>query len=112
MNNLTIILLLAIGCFVVGALFLFVNAVINPDWLDWAHFAGFSMLWPLSLHCSIAIPALVLTILAIVADIVSYQRAKRSGGKKLKQLLRLWLTPLVALAGFAIGALGGIIASM
>ena len=112
MNNLTIILLLAIGCFVVGALILFVNAVINPDWLDWAHFAGFSMLWPLSLHCSIAIPALVLTILAIVADAVSYRRAKRSGEKARKQLLRLWLTPLVTLAGFAFGAVADFIAHM
>ena len=112
MNNLTIILLLAIGCFVVGALILFVNAVINPDWLDWAHFAGFSMLWPLSLHCSIAIPALVFTLLAIVADVVLYRQAKRSGGKTRKQLLRLWLTPLIVLAGFDLGVLAEIIFRM
>ena len=110
--EIVIFMLPAIACFAVGSLIWFVAAVIDPDWLDWAHFAGFSMLWPLSLHCSIAIPALLLLILAVIADAVSYRRAKRSGGKCRKELLRLWLTPLVALAGFAVGALCRLIAAM
>ena len=105
-------MLTAIACFSIGALTWFVAAVIDPDWLDWAHFAGFTMLWPLSLHCSIAIPALIMLTLAVAADAVAFRRAKRSGGKTWKQLLRLWLTPLVALAGFTVGALGAVIASM
>lgn len=110
--ELVIFMLLAIACFAVGALIWFVAAVIDPDWLDWAHFAGFSMLWPLSLHCSIAIIALVLLILAVVADAVAYRRAKQSGGKYRKQLLRLWLTPLIGFAGFAVGAICALIAAM
>ena len=105
-------MLTAIVCFAVGSLIWFVAAVIAPDWLDWAHFAGFSMLWPLSLHCSIAIPALVLAVLALAADAIAFWRAKKSGGKTGKPLLRLWLTLLVALAGFAVGAIGEIIAGI
>ena len=110
--EIVIFMLLAIACFSIGALTWFVAALIDPDWLDWAHFAVFSMLWPLSLHCSIAIPALVLTVLAVTADAVAYWRAKKSGVKTRKPLLRLWLTPLVALAGFTVGALGALIAAM
>ena len=99
-------------CFVIGALGWIITAVIAPDWLDWAEFAGFSMLWPLSLHCSIAIPALVFTALAFIADAVSYFRAKKSGGATSKPLRRLWLTPLVALLGLALGALVEIIGHM
>ena len=107
-----IFMLFLIVCFAIGSLIWFVAAIIDPDWLDWAHFAGFSMLWPLSLHCSIALLALVLLILAIIADAIAYRRAKRSGGKIRKQLLRLWLTPVVGLAGFGIGAIAALIASM
>ena len=92
-------------CFVIGALGWLITALIAPDWPDWAEFAGFSMLWPLSLHCSIAVPAIVLTILAVTADAVSYFRAKKSGGETRKPLLRLWLTPTVVLLGFALAAL-------
>ena len=105
--------LLMLGlCFIVGLLTLLINAVIAPDWLDWAEFAGFSMLWPLSLHCSIAVPAIVLTILAVTADAVSYFRAKKSGGETRKPLLRLWLTPTVVLLGFALAALVEMIGHM
>ena len=99
-------------CFVIGALSWLINALIAPGWLDWAEFAGFSMLWPLSLHCSIAVPALVLTILAVTADAVSYFRAKKSGGETRKPLLRLWLTPTVVLLGFALGTLVEMIGHM
>jgi len=99
-------------CFVIGALGWLIDAVIAPDWLDWAEFAGFSMLWPLSLHCSIVIPAIVITILAVAADAVAYFRAKRSGGETRKPLLRLWLTPLVVLFGFALAALVEMIGHM
>jgi len=51
------------------------------------------MLRSLRLHCSIAIPALILLILATVADAVAYRRAKRSGAEIGGPLLRLWLTP-------------------
>ena len=99
-------------CFVIGALSRFVDAVIAPDWLDWAEFAGFSMLWPLSLHCSIAIPAIILTILAVTADTISYFRARKSVGETGKSLRRLWLTPLVVLLGFALAALVEMVAHM
>ena len=99
-------------CFVIGALGRLIDVVIAPDWLDWAEFAGFSMLWPLSLHCSIAIPALVFTALAFIADAISYFRAKKSGGETRKPLRRLWLTPLVALLGFALAALVEMIGHM
>ena len=99
-------------CFVIGALSWLINALIAPDWLDWAEFACFSMLWPLSLHCSIAVPALVFTILAVTADAGFYFRAKRSGGETRKPLLRLWLTPTVALLGFVLGALVEMIGHM
>ena len=99
-------------CFVIGALGRLIDAVIAPDWLDWAEFAGFSMLWPLSLHCSVAVPAIVLTILAVTADAVSYFRARKSGGETRKPLLRLWLTPTVVLLGFALAALVEMIGHM
>ena len=98
--------------FVVGALGRLVDAVIAPDWLDWAEFTGFSMLWPLSLHCSIAVPAIVFAVLAVAADAGFYFRAKRSGGETRKPLLRLWLTPTVALLGFVLGALVEMIGHM
>ncbi len=99
-------------CFVIGALGWIITAVIAPDWLDWAEFAGFSMLWPLSLHCSVAVPAIVLTILAVTADAVAYFRARKSGGETRKPLLRLWLTPTVVLLGFALAALVEMIGHM
>ena len=99
-------------CFVIGALSRFIDAVIAPDWVDWAEFAGFSMLWPLSLHCSIAIPAIVFATLAVTADAISYFRAKKSVGETGKPLRRLWLTPLVVLLGFALGALVEMIGHM
>ena len=99
-------------CFVIGALGRLIDVVIAPDWLDWAEFAGFSMLWPLSLHCSIAVPAIVIAILAVTADAISYFRAKKSGGETGKPLRRLWLTPLVVLLGFALGALVEMIGHM
>lgn len=98
--------------FVVGALGRLVDAVIAPDWLDWAEFAGFSMLWPLSLHCSIAVPAIVFAVLAVAADAIFYFRAKRFGGETCKPLRRLWLTPTVVLLGFAVAALVEMIAHM
>ena len=99
-------------CFVIGALGWLITAVIAPDWLDWAEFAGFSMLWPLSLHCSIAVPAIVIAILAVTADTISYFRARKSGGETRKPLLRLWLTPTVVLLGLTLGALVEMISHM
>ena len=99
-------------CFVIGALGRLIDAVIAPDWLDWAEFAGFSMLWPLSLHSSIALQAIIIAILAVTSDAISYFRAKKSGGETRKPLLRLWLTPLVVLLGFALAALVEMIAHM
>ena len=98
--------------FIIGVLTLLINAVIAPDWLDWAEFAGFSMLWPLSLHCSIVIPAIVIAILAVTADTISYFRARKSGGETRKPLLRLWLTPTVVLLGLTLGALVEMISHM
>ena len=108
----TEIMLFLFACFGLGVLAFLICAVIAPDWLDWAYFAGFSMLWPLSLHCSVTIPALILLILAIVADAVAYRRAKRSGAKTWKPLLRLWLTSVVGFAGFAVGAIGALLAGI
>ena len=99
-------------CFVIGVLSRFIDAIIAPDWVDWAEFAGFSMLWPLSLHCSIAIPAIVFAILAVTADAVSYFRARKSVEETGKPLRRLWLTPLVVLLGFALAALVEMIGHM
>ena len=99
-------------CFVIVALSRFIDAVIAPDWLDWAEFAGFSMLWPLSLHCSIALPAIVFAILAVTADAISYFRTKKSVGETGKPLRRLWLTPTVVLLGFALAALVEMIGHM
>jgi len=97
--------LLMLGLFfIVGLLTLLINAVIAPDWLDWAQFACFTMLLPLSLHCGTAIPTLfwIFTTLAIFADAVSFYRIRKSGGKTGKHLLRLWLTPTVAFMIFFI----------
>ena len=86
--------------FFFGLLTLLINAVIAPDWLDWAQFACFSMLFPLSLHFDSAlVPTLLFwsfTALAVIADAIVFYRVRKRGGKTGKHLLRLWLTPTVA----------------
>ena len=97
--------LLMLGLFfIVGLLTLLINAVIAPDWLDWAQFACFSMLFPLSLHFDSAlVPTLLFwsfTALAVIADAIVFYRVRKRGGKTGKHLLRLWLTPTVVFIGF------------
>lgn len=98
--------LLMLGlCFIVGLLTLLINAVIAPDWLDWAQFACFTMLFPLGLHCNAVIPITlfwIFTALAVITDAIVYYRVRKRGGKTGKHLLRLWLTPTVALMVFII----------
>ncbi len=98
--------LLMLGlCFIVGLLTLLINAVIAPDWLDWAQFACFTMLFPLGLHCNAVIPITlfwIFTALAVITDTIVYYRVRKRGGKTGKHLLRLWLTPTVALMVFII----------
>ena len=91
--------------FIIGVLTLLINAVIAPDWLDWAQFACFTMLFPLGLHCNAVIPITlfwIFTALAVIADAVSFYRVRKRGGKTGKHLLRLWLTPTVAFMVFII----------
>ena len=91
--------------FFFGLLTLLINAVIAPDWLDWVQFACFTMLFPLGLHCNAAILITlfwIFTALAVIADAIVFYRVRKSGGKTGKHLLRLWLTPLVALMVFII----------
>ena len=96
--------LLMLGLFfIVGLLTLLINAVIAPDWLDWAQFACFTMLFPLSLHYEGTMTLFWLfTALAVIADAISFYRVRKSGGKTGKHLLRLWLTPTVAFMVFII----------
>lgn len=98
--------LLMLGLFfIVGLLTLLINAVIAPDWLDWAQFACFTMLFPLGLHCNAVIPITlfwIFTALAVITDAIVYYRVRKRGGKTGKHLLRLWLTPTVALMVFII----------
>ena len=98
--------LLMLGLFfIIGILTLLINAVIAPDWLDWAQFACFTMLFPLGLHCNAAIPITlfwIFTALAVIADAIVFFRVKKGGGKTEKHLLRLWLTPTVAFMVFII----------
>ena len=89
--------------FSIGILTLLVNAVIAPDWLDWAQFACFTMLFPLGLHCNAVIPITlfwIFTALAVIADAIVFYRVRKRGGKTGKHLLRLWLTPTVVFIGF------------
>ena len=89
--------------FIIGVVTLLVNAVIAPDWLDWAQFACFTMLFPLSLHCGGTLTLFwIFTALAVIADAVSFYLVKKRGGKTGKHLLRLWLTPTVAFMVFII----------
>ncbi len=89
--------------FIIGTLTLLVNAVIAPDWLDWAQFACFTMLWPLSLHCEGTMTLFwIFTALAVIADAIVFYRVRKRGGKTGKHLLRLWLTPRVAFLVFII----------
>ena len=89
--------------FIIGTLTLLVNAVIAPDWLDWAQFACFTMLWPLSLHCEGTMTLFwIFTALAVIADAIVFYRGRKRGGKTGKHLLRLWLTPMVAFLVFII----------
>ena len=89
--------------FIIGTLTLLVNAVIAPDWLDWAQFACFTMLWPLSLHCEGTMTLFwIFTALAVIADAIAFYRVRKRGGKTGKHLLRLWLTPTVAFMVFII----------
>ena len=99
--------LLMLGLFfIIGILTLLINAVIAPDWLDWAQFACCSMLFPLSLHFDTAmIPILLFwsfTALSVIADAIVFYRVRKNGGKTGKHLLRLWLTPTVAFLFFII----------
>ena len=97
-----VILMLALY-FIIGVLTLLINAVIAPDWLDWAQFACFTMLFPLSLYCGWTMTLFwIFTALAVIADAVSFYLVKKRGGKTGKHLLRLWLTPTVALMVFII----------
>ena len=89
--------------FIIGTLTLLVNAVIAPDWLDWAQFACFTMLWPLSLLCEGTMTLFwIFTALAVIADAIVFYRVRKRGGKTGKHLLRLWLTPMVAFLVFII----------
>ena len=96
--------LLMLGLFfIIGILTLLVNAVIAPDWLDWAQFACFTMLFPLSLHYEGTMTLFwIFSALAVIADAVSFYLVKKRGGKTGKHLLRLWLTPTVAFMVFII----------
>ena len=96
--------LLMLGLFfIIGTLTLLVNAVIAPDWLDWAQFACFSMLFPLSLHYEGTMTLFwSFTALSVIADAIVFYRVRKNGGKTGKHLLRLWLTPTVAFMVFII----------
>ena len=96
--------LLMLGLFfIIGILTLLINAVIAPDWLDWVQFACFTMLFPLSLHYGGTMTLFwIFTALAVITDAIVYYRVRKRGGKTGKHLLRLWLTPTVALMVFII----------